>query len=79
MGRELAHCMKKGGLRLNSLRPDLLRFMPALNVSMEEIAQMIGMLAEVLERGGKGGVSLNARSMAWHFLKTKFQKMLFQN
>lgn len=34
---------------LNSLRPDLLRFMPALNVSREVVDMMIAMLAEVLE------------------------------
>jgi len=38
------------GLLLNSPRPDLLRFMPALNVSTEEIDQMIAMLAKVLEK-----------------------------
>lgn len=47
---ELARDMGPVGLLLNSPRPDLLRFMPALNVSTEEIDQMIGMLAEVLER-----------------------------
>tara|TARA_R110001599_G_scaffold171353_1_gene362158 strand:- start:149504 stop:150706 length:1203 start_codon:yes stop_codon:yes gene_type:complete len=36
------------GLLLNSPRPDLLRFMPALNVTIEEIDQMITMLSEVL-------------------------------
>ncbi|CAN5374372.1 acetylornithine transaminase [soil metagenome] len=36
------------GLLLNSPRPDLLRFMPALNVTTEEIDQMLGMLSGVL-------------------------------
>jgi acetylornithine/N-succinyldiaminopimelate aminotransferase len=36
------------GLLLNSPRPDLLRFMPALNVTLEEIDQMIAMLSDVL-------------------------------
>ncbi|HEV7855993.1 MAG TPA: acetylornithine transaminase [Herminiimonas sp.] len=36
------------GLLLNSPRPDLLRFMPALNVTLEEIDQMIAMLSNVL-------------------------------
>jgi acetylornithine/N-succinyldiaminopimelate aminotransferase len=36
------------GLLLNSPRPDLLRFMPALNVTYEEIDQMIAMLSDVL-------------------------------
>jgi acetylornithine/N-succinyldiaminopimelate aminotransferase len=46
---ELARDMGPVGLLLNSPRPDLLRFMPALNVSTEEIDRMIVMLAEVLE------------------------------
>jgi acetylornithine/N-succinyldiaminopimelate aminotransferase len=40
------------GLLLNSPRPDLLRFMPALNVTTEEIDQMIAMLSEVLSTLG---------------------------
>jgi len=36
------------GLLLNSPRPDLLRFMPALNVTTVEIDQMIAMLSGVL-------------------------------
>jgi acetylornithine/N-succinyldiaminopimelate aminotransferase len=46
---EMARDMGPVGLLLNSPRPDLLRFMPALNVSKEEIDQMIAMLGEVLE------------------------------
>ena len=46
---EMARDMGPVGLLLNSPRPDLLRFMPALNVSKGEIDQMIAMLAEVLE------------------------------
>ncbi|MCU6432805.1 acetylornithine transaminase [Undibacterium sp. Jales W-56] len=45
---EIARDMEPVGLLLNSPRPDLLRFMPALNVSTEEIDQMIAMLAQVL-------------------------------
>jgi acetylornithine/N-succinyldiaminopimelate aminotransferase len=45
---EIARDMEPVGLLLNSPRPDLLRFMPALNVSVEEIDQMISMLSEVL-------------------------------
>ena len=37
------------GLLVNSPRPDLLRFMPALNVTLTEIDQMISMLANVLD------------------------------
>lgn len=40
------------GLLLNSPRPDLLRFMPALNVSKEEIDLMISMLSATLKKLG---------------------------
>jgi len=49
---ETARDMNPVGLLLNSPRPDLLRFMPALNVSTEEIDQMISMLSEVLTKLG---------------------------
>jgi acetylornithine/N-succinyldiaminopimelate aminotransferase len=45
---EKARDMEPVGLLLNSPRPDLLRFMPALNVTIEEIDQMISMLSDVL-------------------------------
>jgi len=45
---EIARDMEPVGLLINSPRPDLLRFMPALNVSTEEIDQMIEMLGAVL-------------------------------
>ena len=45
---EKARDMGPVGLLLNSPRPDLLRFMPALNVTIEEIDQMIDMLSDVL-------------------------------
>jgi len=45
---ETARNMAPVGLLLNSPRPDLLRFMPALNVTYEEIDQMIAMLSDVL-------------------------------
>lgn len=45
---ERARELEPVGLLLNAPRPDLLRFMPALNVSSEEIDQMIAMLSEVL-------------------------------
>ncbi|WP_226446565.1 PLP-dependent aminotransferase family protein [Ferribacterium limneticum] len=38
------------GLLLNAPRPNLLRFMPALNVSEAEIDQMIGMLDVLLAK-----------------------------
>jgi acetylornithine/N-succinyldiaminopimelate aminotransferase len=37
------------GLLLNSPRPNLLRFMPALNVTESEIDQMIAMLDSLLQ------------------------------
>jgi acetylornithine/N-succinyldiaminopimelate aminotransferase len=40
------------GLLLNSPQPDALRFMPALNVTREEIAQMIDGLDVILTRMG---------------------------
>ncbi|GAB3543287.1 acetylornithine transaminase [Noviherbaspirillum agri] len=49
---ELARDMEPVGLLLNSPRPDLLRFMPALNVTTEEIDQMIAMLSDVLTKLG---------------------------
>ena len=36
------------GLLINAPRPNLLRFMPALNVTRAEIDQMISMLDEVM-------------------------------
>jgi acetylornithine/N-succinyldiaminopimelate aminotransferase len=40
------------GLMLNAPRPDTLRFMPALNVTREEIAEMIGSLDAILTKSG---------------------------
>ncbi|MDB5797546.1 MAG: argM, partial [Paucimonas sp.] len=45
---ERAREMQPVGLLLNSPRPDLLRFMPALNVTHDEIDQMADMLSKVL-------------------------------
>lgn len=50
---EMARDLEPVGLLLNSPRPDLLRFMPALNITPEEIDQMIMMLSGVLTRLGK--------------------------
>lgn len=47
---ETARDMNPVGLLLNSPRPDLLRFMPALNVTTDEIDQMISMLSDVLTK-----------------------------
>ncbi len=49
---EAARDMEPVGLLLNSPRPDLLRFMPALNVTKDEIDQMISMLSDVLKKLG---------------------------
>jgi acetylornithine/N-succinyldiaminopimelate aminotransferase len=49
---ETARDMDPLGLLLNSPRPDLLRFMPALNVTTEEIDQMVSMLSDVLKKLG---------------------------
>jgi acetylornithine/N-succinyldiaminopimelate aminotransferase len=46
---EMARDMEPVGLLLNSPRPDLLRFMPALNLSIGEIDQMLEMLDEVVK------------------------------
>jgi acetylornithine/N-succinyldiaminopimelate aminotransferase len=40
------------GLLINAPRPDTLRFMPALNVTGEEIDQMLVLLEMSLERAG---------------------------
>jgi acetylornithine/N-succinyldiaminopimelate aminotransferase len=45
---EVARNLEPLGLLINSPRPNLLRFMPALNVTTEEIDQMIFMLSGVI-------------------------------
>ena len=47
---DLARERKPEGLLINSPRPNLLRFMPALNVSEDEIRQMANMLRELLKQ-----------------------------
>ncbi len=47
-----ALAMQPTGLLLNAPRPNLLRFMPALNVSETEIDQMIDMLDGLLQKKG---------------------------
>lgn len=47
---EEARDMGPHGLLLNAPRPNLLRFMPALNVTREEIDQMTGMLRTLLKK-----------------------------
>ena len=44
-----ARDMQPDGLLLNAARPNLLRFMPALNVTNEEIDQMMAMLRSILD------------------------------
>lgn len=46
---ELARERNPEGLLINSPRPNLLRFMPALNIADDEIRQMCGMLRELLK------------------------------
>jgi acetylornithine/N-succinyldiaminopimelate aminotransferase len=46
---ERARTLQPDGLLLNAARPNLLRFMPALNVTNEEIDQMVAMLRCVLD------------------------------
>jgi len=46
---EKARVMQPDGLLLNAARPNLLRFMPALNVTNEEIDQMMSMLRSILD------------------------------
>jgi acetylornithine/N-succinyldiaminopimelate aminotransferase len=47
----VAHALELG-LLLNAPRPDALRFMPALNVTREEIAAMIDTLDGILTKAG---------------------------
>lgn len=47
---EAARNLAPEGLLLNAPRPHLLRFMPALNVTREEIDRMIGMLRPLLAK-----------------------------
>ena len=47
---DLARERNPEGLLINSPRPNLLRFMPALNVSEDEIRQMANMLRELLKQ-----------------------------
>ena len=49
---ELARDRSPEGLLINSPRPNLLRFMPALNISDDEILQMCNMLRELLKKVG---------------------------
>jgi acetylornithine/N-succinyldiaminopimelate aminotransferase len=49
---ETARDLAPVGLLLNSPRPNLLRFMPALNVSIAELDQMLEMLEDVLVKLG---------------------------
>ena len=49
---ELARERNPEGLLINSPRPNLLRFMPALNVSDEEIRMMCNILRELLKQVG---------------------------
>ncbi|MGN6390451.1 MAG: acetylornithine transaminase [Burkholderiaceae bacterium] len=50
---EAARDLNPVGLLLNSPRPNLLRFMPALNVTTDEIDRMISMLSGILSTLGR--------------------------
>ena len=50
IGSKVSDLARDNGLLLNSPRANLLRFMPALNLSQEEIDTMLGMLEAALER-----------------------------
>ena len=50
IGSKVSDLARDNGLLLNSPRANLLRFMPALNLSQEEIDAMLGMLETALER-----------------------------
>ena len=50
IGSKVSDLARDNGLLLNSPRTNLLRFMPALNLSQEEIDAMLGMLETALER-----------------------------
>jgi acetylornithine/N-succinyldiaminopimelate aminotransferase len=47
---DIARDLNPVGLLLNSPRPNLLRFMPSLNVTIAEIDQMIAMLSDVISQ-----------------------------
>jgi len=47
---EIARDLEPHGLLLNSPRPDLLRFMSALNVTTEEIDLMLDLLSGLISR-----------------------------
>jgi acetylornithine/N-succinyldiaminopimelate aminotransferase len=50
IGSKVSDLARDNGLLLNSPRANLLRFMPALNLSQDEIDAMLGMLETALER-----------------------------
>ncbi|MDQ8728908.1 acetylornithine transaminase [Bradyrhizobium sp. LHD-71] len=52
IGSDVVTAALKDGLLLNSPRPDSLRFMPALNLKREEVAEMIEGLDAILTRMG---------------------------
>ena len=52
IGAKIVAAALDEGLLLNSPRPDSLRFMPALNVTREEVAEMIEALDAILTRMG---------------------------
>lgn len=49
---EKARLLEPAGLLINAARPNLLRFMPALNVTHDEIDQMIALLRQAIDQVG---------------------------
>ncbi|MCY0388757.1 acetylornithine transaminase [Robbsia sp. Bb-Pol-6] len=47
---EQARLLEPAGLLINAARPNLLRFMPALNVTTDEIDQMIALLRQAIDQ-----------------------------
>jgi acetylornithine/N-succinyldiaminopimelate aminotransferase len=55
IGNDVVQLAREAGLLINSPRPDALRFMPALNVTREEVDRMIAVLDSVLGSRGLSG------------------------
>ncbi len=56
IGARVVELARDAGLLLNAPRPNLLRFMPALNVTKEEIDTMLSLLDRVLQKTVPGNI-----------------------
>jgi len=56
IGAKVVELAREAGVLLNAPRPNLLRFMPALNVSQEEVETMLSVLDQVLRETVSQGV-----------------------